>query len=124
METTFYKIDNRTFYLDLEAAFKIISTTPNNEKMVNTTITQVYGSDEEGDDLDGGKEIVEQKSSLNDTMNNVRYDLIKTLLISLLSNSINSEGAPVSVMRMTDLSFGQIICLNTLINHKILVEVQ
>lgn len=117
-----YRIDDKVYYLNLDALFALISETPNNEKMINTTITQFYGEDESN--ANQGKEIVETKSSLNETMNNVRYDFIKYIISCLLSNGLNNDGSQFMIMHLGELSFGQTLCLNTLIEYKILSEVE
>lgn len=122
---TYYQIEDKIYYLNLDNIFSIVSETPNNEKIVNTAITQYYGSsDEFEENPNASKEIVETKSNLNETMNNVRYDIIKILLSCLLTNNYNYDGAPVSVLHLKDFSVPQMICLNTLIEYKILSEVE
>lgn len=119
----YYQIDDKVFYFNLDALFALISETPNNERMINTTITQYYGVNDV-ENANNGKEIVESKSSLNETMNNVRYDFVKYMVSCLLSNGISADGSPVNIMHLRDLSMGQILCLNTLIEYKILSEVE
>ena len=116
---TYYQIDDKTYYFNLDTLFALVCDSPNSEKLVNTTITEYYG---EGSN--NGKEIVESRSSLNETMNNVRYDFVKYLTSCLLSNGFNADGSPLSVMHLKDLSMGQVLCLNTLIEYKILCEVE
>lgn len=117
----YYQIDDKVYYLNLDTLFTMIAETPNNEKIVNTTITQYYGGEEQ-ENINNGKEITETKSNMNETMNNVKYDFIKYLVSCLLSNGYGSEGSPISIMRFRDLSVGQVLCLNTLIEYKILCE--
>lgn len=119
----YYQIDDKIYFLNLDAVFALVSETPNTEKMINTTITQYYGGEEEGK-VNNGKEIVESKSNLNDTMNNVRYDFIKYLISCVLSHGVNSDGSPFGIKSLKDLTFGQGLCFNTLIEYKILCEVK
>lgn len=121
---TYYQIDDKIYYLNLDAVFGMVTNTPNNEKPVNTTITQVYGHDEDDNEIGGGKEIVETKSNLNDTMNNVRYDLVKNLIFTLLSISYDDDGTPRRVFHLSDLSFAQGLSFNTLIEYNFLQEIE
>ena len=76
---TYYQIDGKIYYFNLDAVFELVSKIPNNEKIINTTITQYYGGDSEKN-ANNGKEIVESKGSVNEAMSNVRYDFIKYLV--------------------------------------------
>lgn len=113
----YYQIDEKVYYLNLDALFALIVDTPNNEKMVNTTITQYYGEND-------GKEIVETKSNLNETMNNVRYDFIKYLITCLFADRFSNDGSPLTISHFGELSLAQTLCLNTLIEYKIICEVE
>lgn len=115
----YYQIDNKIYYLNLDNLFKMVTETPSNEKPVNTTITQYY--DGEGDK---GKEIVESKNNLNDVMNNVRYDMVKYLISQLFGNNYTMDGEPYNIVHLIDLSFAQGLCFNTLIEYKILSEIE
>ena len=44
---TYYQIDGKIYYFNLDAVFELVSKIPNNEKIINTTITQYYGGDSE-----------------------------------------------------------------------------
>lgn len=120
---TYYQIDNKIYYFNLDAIFDLTSETPNTEKVVNTTITQYYGGDSEKN-ANNGKEIVESKSSINEVMNNIRYDFIKNIVSCLLANKYDTDGSVSSIMHLNELSFAQGLCLNTLIEYKILLELE
>ena len=74
--------------------------------------------------ITNGKEIVESKGSVNETMSNVRYDFVKYLVSCLLSNKYDLDNSPMSIMHLDELSFAQGLCLNTLIEYKILSEIE
>lgn len=120
---TYYQIDDKIYYFNLDAIFNITSVTPNNEKVINTTITQYYGGEEEKN-INNGKEIVETKSNMNEVMNNVRYDIIKYLISCLLTNRYELDGSVTNIIHLDELTFSQGLCFNTLIKHKILVEIE
>ena len=44
---TYYQIDGKIYYFNLDVVFELVSKIPNNEKIINTTITQYYGGDSE-----------------------------------------------------------------------------
>lgn len=116
---TYCQIEDKIYYINLNNLYSFVSQTPSSEKMINTTITQYYKGDE---CEDNGKEIVESKSSLNDTMNNMRYDMAKYLISVLFSERISPDGRFENIIAIKDLSFSQRIVFNTLIEHKILSE--
>ena len=105
----FFLINNKKYCLDLDVLFNYINDIPSSEKQINTTISQLYD-----DEMDGEhKEIVESKNSFNEAASNIRYDFIKTMMISLVEKDVVNFG---------ELTFMQSIFLNTLIEYKILVE--
>ena len=120
---TYYQIDGKIYYFNLDVVFELVSKVTNNEKIINTTITQYYGGDSDKN-ANNGKEIVESKGSVNEAMSNVRYDFIKYLVSCLLSNKYDLDNSPMSIMHLDELSFAQGLCLNTLIEYKILAEIE
>lgn len=125
---TYYQFDGKAYYINLDNLYKFVGELPSKEKVVNTTITQIYsdGIDDDGDDdiFNGGKEIVESKSNVNETMSTVRYDMIKYIFSTLFDPVLSSEGTPININHFYDLSFSQKIAINTLIEYKILMEVE
>lgn len=118
---TYYQIDGKVYYLNLDNLFSIVSDTPQKERPISTTITQVYG---DNDEIEGNaKEIVESKSNFNETMNNVRYDMLKNLITCLLTTTVDTDGAILRVTHLKDMTFAQGLCFNTLIEYNILSEV-
>ena len=120
------KLGNKAYAIDISKIMRWVSTTPQEERNILTTITQVqplqttdYGIDDEDVSIEvASKEITENKTTLNDTMNNVRYDLIKMILSELFTytnNESNSDWSP--------LSFTQKICFNTLAKEGIIYEI-
>lgn len=132
----YYDINGKLYYINLDNLFKLVGELPSKEKIVNTTITQVYNNnvyDEDIDDDDeseapmdmfgGGKEITETKSNSNETMSTVRYDLIRFMITTLFNDKYNSNGVLISVDDTYEMTMAQKIALNTLIEYKILMEV-
>ncbi len=117
------KIADKCYAIDITRLMQIVTKTPQNEKNILTSLTQVYplsttdDNDEEEIDINGiaSKEIIETKSTLNETMNNIRYDFLKMILTPLL----NIEG---TVSDLRELTFSQKLSFNTLINEGIIIE--
>lgn len=120
---TYYQIDDKVYYINLDNLFKYIAEISTKEKPINTTITQYYGNDEDDVQTDE-KQIVETKSNVNEVMSNVRYDMVKFIFSCLFESKVSSEGIPMGIEHLNELSFAQGVCLNTLIKHKILLEVE
>ena len=120
------KLGNKTYAIDISKIMRWVSTTPHEERNILTTITQVqplqttdYGIDDEDVSIEvASKEITENKTTLNDTMNNVRYDLIKMILSELFTYTNNESNSD-----WTPLSFTQKICFNTLSKEGIIYEI-
>lgn len=114
-------IDGKYYIIDMDAVMQWVSETPNSEKNINTITTITYPI------IDGEevveKEVSENKSSLNDTMNNVRYDFIRILLNTLLTTFTNEMNQIVSYS-YKDLTFAQKLAFNTLMSKKIIKDLQ
>lgn len=114
-----FKFNDTIYILDLDKLMKWVSTSPTSERNMVSSITQVYpvmGDNEVNipDELDySTKEITEQKETLNDTMCNIRYDIIKIMINTIMSFDVNNE---------EEMSFQQKIAMNTLINKGIMIE--
>jgi hypothetical protein len=67
------------------------------------------------------KEITENKSTLNDVFNNVRYDFVRSLINTLLTITVDGMGN-VFGTRIEDFTFGQKLAFNTLLAKKIIIE--
>ena len=114
-------INNKCYIIDLDKLMAWVSETPSSEKNISTVTTMAYPmtNDDEVDVVE--KEISENKSSLNDVMNNIRYDLIRNLLTVLLTTYTDDMNRIIT-RDVSDLSFTQQIAFNTLLNKKIIIE--
>lgn len=113
-------IDGKHYRIDLDALMEWVSKSPDTEKNIQTTTTlsyPIYVDEEENEDLT--KEITEIKSTLNDTLNQVRYDLVRTLVNNIL---IYDADPSSSTSSLDDMSLGQKISFNSLLAKKIIVE--
>ena len=112
-------INNKCYIIDLDKLMAWVSETPSSEKNISTVTTMYYPITDEVDVVE--KEISENKSSLNDVMNNIRYDLIRNLLTVLLTTYTDDMNRIIT-RDVSDLSFTQQIAFNTLLNKKIIIE--
>lgn len=118
------KINNKIYAIDLDKLMEWVSSSPSTERNVGTTITQVYPIMDDEAELSedtlinySTREITENKESLNDTMNNIRYDIVK-IIIGILLGGENCYNDFES-----SLSHQQKICFNTLLKHEIINEI-
>ena len=111
-------IDGIIYKLDIDALMTWVSETPSSEKNISTITTLNYPLTDESEEI-VEKEVSESKTALNDTMNNIRYDLIRNLINTLFTN-IND----VVTYSLKDLTVGQKIAFNTLFAKKIIKEVK
>lgn len=111
-------INGKFYRIDMDAFMAWVTESPSAEKNVNTMTTLTYPMDDEGI---VEKEVTETKSSLNETMNNVRYDFARLLLNTLFITNIDNMNGVIT-MNIKDLSFGQRIAFNTLLAKKIITE--
>ena len=109
-------IDGVIYKIDIDALMAWVSETPSSEKNISTITTLNYPLSDE-DIIE--KEVSESKATLNDTMNNIRYDLIRNLINTLFTN-IND----VVTYSLKDLTIGQKIVFNTLFAKNIIKEVK
>lgn len=116
------EIDGKYYVIDMDKMMAWVSETPSTEKNINiiTTMTYPITNDDEEEIVE--KEVSENKSSLNEIMNNVRYDFIRSMISTLFSTFTNDMGEIVTTS-LNGLSFGQKIAFNTLYYKKIIIEV-
>jgi len=116
------EIDGKYYIIDMDKLMQWISETPSSEKQINTITTMSYPitNDDEEDIVE--KEVSETKSTLNETMNNVRYDFVRNM-ISTIFTTLTNDMSQILTNGLKDLSFGQKIAFNTLLYKKIIIEV-
>ncbi len=113
--------NNKCYIIDLDRLMGWISETPSSERNISTTTTMSYPitNDDEVELVE--KEISENKTSLNEVMNNIRYDLIRNLL-GVLMTTYTNDMSQIVTLSVSDLSFSQQIAFNTLLHKKIIIE--
>jgi len=117
------EIEGKYYVIDMDKMMAWVVETPASEKNINTITTMSYpitNDDDEEEIVE--KEVSENKSTLNETMNNVRYDFIRILLNTIFTTFTNNMNQIIT-LTPEDLSFGQKLAFNTLINKNIIKEV-
>ena len=109
-------IDGVIYKIDIDALMAWVSETPSSEKNISTITTLNYPLSDE-DIIE--KEVSESKATLNDTMNNIRYDLIRNLI-----NTLFTTYNDIVTYSLKDLTIGQKIAFNTLFAKNIIKEVK
>ena len=115
-------IDGIIYKLDIDALMAWVSETPSSEKNISTITTLNYPLTDESEEI-VEKEVSESKTALNDTMNNIRYDIIRNLINTLFTTYTNNINDIVTYC-LKDLTYGQKIAFNTLFAKKIIKEVK
>lgn len=112
-------LNNERYVIDMSRLMAWVAKTPSSEKNITTLITETYPMQtDEGEGFEAAtKEISESKTTLNEVMNNIRYDLAKQLIQPLL------EYNDSSITNFEDLTFSQKLCFNSLLNEGIIKEV-
>ena len=105
-------IDGVIYKIDIDVLMAWVAETPSCEKNINTITTLNYPLTDE-DIIE--KEVSESKATLNDTMNNIRYDLIRNLI-----NTLFTTYNDIVTYSLKDLTFGQKIAFNTLFAKNII----
>lgn len=126
-------IDDRYFYIDTKKLFAFIMKEDSATRNDSQTIVQTYGyprnqmgefnTDEKFTML--SKEVSEGKQSMHDVNSNMKYDFMKMLisiLVDVSQNDFGSSGELQSNFRLDDLTFGQRLAFNTLVDSGILIE--
>lgn len=116
------EIDGKYYIIDLDKLMSWVSETPSSEKNISTITTMTYPATNDGEQETIEKEVSESKSTLNEIMNNVRYDLIRSLINVILTIFVNDTNQ-VLILTKDDLTFGQKLAFNTLLHKKIITEV-
>lgn len=111
-------IDNDCYYFDIERIFQLLNYSESHKTM-EREITDTYKQEEDEDGISHmnaiGKTVREISGQGNTNMDNIKYDLIKTFILKLIDSDIPSDFSK-------PLSFSMELCINTLIEEKILIK--
>lgn len=113
------EINGKYYRIDMDALMAWVTKTPSSEKNINTVTTITYPVSDDNDIVE--KEISENKSTLNETMNQIRYDFVKLLLTNIFTTFTTDMDTILSFSPET-MSFGQKLAFNTLLAKNIITE--
>lgn len=132
-----FQMDGVSWYLDLDVLMEWVSRTPNNERNVETQISDVYMpvssvniNEEMTIDFPAEmtetprREITETKNTRDELMSTARINLIMTMVSVLFGKVGTMNFGEIDIMKETSLSFKHQIAANTLIQLGILKKVQ
>lgn len=121
-----FKIGEKVYLLDIDAIIEYITKSDESTKNVNTQTVNHYRS---ADNTDAsqvvygaelcyvGKEVSEDKHTKSETIDTIRYDLVKSMIETLLN--INFDGDDED---LTSITFGEKIIFNSFIEKGFLKE--
>jgi hypothetical protein len=143
MSNEYFEFNGSYYYVNMNKFMEFVSSSTSDERDTNTTITQVFAETSDVDDdfeeedtspykdksigndfRAVSKEITESKSSYNAVFNNVRYDLARIFLNTLLTPLFSQNGEPCKFENEQDLLLGHKIAFNTLLHHGIIEEIK
>ena len=107
--------------LDFIRILYTVVETPSAEKNINVITQFSYPAVDNEDIVE--KDITENKSTLNDTLNNIRYDFVRALLNNILIMTSDASGNIITQQSIEEFSIGQKIAFNSLLDKKIIIEV-
>ena len=116
------EIDGKFYIIDMDKLMAWVAETPSSEKNINTITTMTYPITNDDEEEIVEKEISETKSTLNDAMNNIRYDFVRILINTILTTFTTDLNQILSYDLKT-MSFSQKLAFNTLLHKKIIIEV-
>lgn len=112
MQATYFDFEGRKYALNLKKIFEYVSYYDKNEKQ-EKEICNIYSRDNNGDVNLVSKQVKEITAPGDSQVDNIRYDMIKTLLVDVMNIAIGEE-----------MSLSNVISLNTLINEGLLIEIE
>lgn len=116
-----FEINGKNYIIDLDKLMSWVTETPSSEKNINTITTMTYPITNDSNNIENmEKEISETKSTLNETMNNIRYDIIRNLF-NVLFTTLSVDDTIINFTEK-NFSFPQKLVFNTLLSKKIIIE--
>jgi hypothetical protein len=126
MDGSLIEFEGHTYAIDFERLMDLITKPQELSKDKSKTETWGYSTlDEngEGDFRCLQKEISENVTDNGETVNPIRYDLLKNILNLILSPIADENGNIIRIQSLNDMFFGQMIAFNTLINEGIITNI-
>lgn len=108
------------YAINFEKFFELITKKNQNEKNNDSTITEIWQPDVNGDLKMVNKEMVDNKYDANNHLCSLRYDFINSLINQVLSVYSTPEGA--TFKNENQMSFGQKIIFDTFVKEGVIYE--
>lgn len=122
MDKEKFEIDN--YVIDLDALMMFIISKSKKDTNGDQTITQTYALTDENNMSLIEKVINERKESYNEKEIDIKYDIMKSFLSTIISPIYDeSNGKLIPNGENTDMYFGQLLSFNTLLNAGIITEI-
>lgn len=123
------KIFNEGWYIDLDKLVSFFSDLKASEKEKTSIITNRYGDDDDSpiklQDMSlHSKEMVESKSNFNTTLQQAKFETIKTFLDVLFGTYYDTDGSPINTLDPDELPLPQRFAFNTLVKSGILCKLK
>ena len=128
------QIEGKNYAIDMNKLMEFVTTPEKNDLSRDTTVVETYGMPQlmtsDGDLVADpskfgliSKEISTSKGNESESSLPLRYDLVKNFLSTLVTPMAGSDGGPIIIESIDELTFGQKICFNTLMHAGILIEI-
>jgi hypothetical protein len=114
--------NKKNYVINFEKFFELITKKNQNEKNNDSTITEIWQPDANGDLKIANKELVDNKYDANNHLCSLRYDFINSLINQVLSVYSTPEGAILKEEKQ--MSFGQKIIFDTFVKEGIIYEIK
>jgi len=111
---------NSKYSIDFEKFFELVTKKSQSEKNTDSTVTEIWQPDTNGELKIMNKELVDNKTGLNNHLCSLRYDFFNGLLNEILAAFQTPDGKTIS--GINDFSLGQNIIFTSFMNEGVIKE--
>ena len=111
---------NSKYSIDFEKFFELVTKKSQSEKNTDSTVTEIWQPDTNGELKIMNKEMVDNKTDLNNHLCSLRYDFLNGLLNEILAAYQTPDGKTIS--SINDFSLGQSIIFTSFMNEGVIKE--
>ena len=112
----------KKYAINLDKFWELVMRRSQNEKNNESTITEIWQPDADGNPSLVNKEIVDNKYDTNNNLCTLRYDFINGLISQITSVYMTPEGN--LFRKENQMSFGQKIIFETLVIEGVIYEIK
>lgn len=121
MNNNNFNNNNHTKYtINFDKFFELVTKKTQNEKNNDSTVTEIWQPNENGDLTMVNKEMIDAKGDMNNNMCTMRYEFYSGLLNGILAPYDNIEGNLFKSEK--DFSFGQRLIMESFKKEGIIIE--